>query len=258
MAHEKSHFSVMVVLALGFALVALTILFAPQPEVNVSGSGEGAAQRNTISVRGESQLDTYPDEAELYIRVRTEEPTANRAQEENARLMNTVRAALKNAGVDEDDMETTGYNLWPQYRWDEDTREQELTGYQVQHLLKVTTKDVTETGDLLDVAVQAGANGLDRVNFRLSDSKEDDVNSEALAQASSNARDKAEAIAQGLGVRLGDIVAVSESNVDYGGFPVPRYGMAEAAAGAKSFDTEISPESVSVSAHISIVYEIES
>ena len=63
--------------------------------------------------------------------MKTEEPTANRAQEENARLMNTVKAALKKAGVDEDDMETTNYNLWPQHKWDRELEESVLTGYQV-------------------------------------------------------------------------------------------------------------------------------
>lgn len=255
MAQDKG-FLLTVVMALGFALIALAILFAPKPEVNVSGSGGVSADRNTISVSGQARFDVDPDQAEVYIRVTTEEPTANRAQEENARLMNTVKAALKEAGVKDDEMETTGYNLWPQQRWDRDREEYDITGYRVQHLLKVTTEEVTEVGDLLDVAVTAGANGLDRVNFRLSDEKKEDVNSEAIAQASGNARDKAEAIAQGLGVRLGDIAAVSESNVGYNYIARPMYGMAEAAAGEKSFDTDISPETVSISATISIVYEI--
>lgn len=257
MVHEKSPF-MMVVLALGFVLIAIAILFAPKPEVTVSGGGGAITDKSTLAVSGEASFDVDPDQAEVFIRVKTEEPTANRAQEENARLMNTVKAALKKAGVDDDEMETTSYNLWPQQKWNPDTREYESTGFVAQHLLKVTTDEVTEVGDLLDVAVGAGANGLDRINFKLSDKKQEDVNSEALAQASGNAKDKAEAIAQGLGVRIKGIAAVSESNVGYNYIARPMYDMAEAAMGAeKSFDTEISPEAVTVSAYISIVYEIE-
>ena len=258
MAHDKTHTLLIVVMALGFALIALAILFAPKPEVNISGGSGGiSADRSTISVSGQAQFDVDPDQAEVYIRVKTEEPTANRAQDENARLMNTVKAALKNAGVDNDEMETTSYNLWPQQKWNPNTREYDKTGFIVQHLLKITTDDVTEVGELLDIAVGAGANGLDRINFKLSDKTKTDVNSEALAQASGNARDKAEAIAQGLGVRIGDIAAVSESNVGYNYYARPMYAMDESAmAGGKSFETEISPESVSISATISIVYEI--
>jgi uncharacterized protein YggE len=260
MAHDKNKTLLIVVMALGFAVIALAILFAPKPQVNVSGGGAGGqlVEQSTISVTGQAQFETDPDEAEMFIRVKTEEPTANRAQEENARLMNTVRDALERAGIDDDQMETTNYNLWPQQKWDREKNEYIKTGYIVQHLLKVTTDDVTEVGDLLDVAVGAGANGLDRVNFKLSDDKKEDVNSEALAQASGSARDKAEAIAQGLGVRLGDILAVSESNVGYTPYPRPMYAVAEMdTASGKSFETEISPASVSVSAQISIVYEIK-
>ncbi|MBW2997715.1 SIMPL domain-containing protein [Candidatus Woesearchaeota archaeon] len=257
MGHEKSPF-LMIVLALGFVLIAIAILFAPKPAVTVSGGDGISADKSTLSVRGEARFDVDPDEAEVFIRVRTDEPTANRAQEENARLMNTVKAALRKAGVDSDDMETTSYNLWPQQRWDRDREEYDITGYRVQHLLKVTTDEVTEVGDLLDVAVGAGANGLDRVNFKLSDKKKEDVNSEALAQASGNAKDKADAIAQGIGVRIKGIAAVSESNVGYDYIARPMYGMAEAdMAVGKAFETEISPEAVTVSAYISIVYEIE-
>ncbi len=258
MTHEKNHYLVMVVLALGFALIALAIMFAPKPEVNVSGSGAGI-DKSTISVTGQAQFDVDPDEAEVNIRVQTKEPTAKRAQDENARLMSTVKEALKKAGVKDSEMETINYNMWPQNKWDPETRQSVDDGYMVQHTLKITTKDVTHVGALVETAVSAGANGLDSVNFKLSDSKREDVNSEALAQASGNAKDKADAIAQGLGVSIKDIVSVSESNVGYDYYyPTPMYAMAEKAGGARDYSSNVvSPEAVRVSANIGIVYEID-
>lgn len=261
MAHEKNHYTFLVVMALGFALVALAIMFAPQPEVNLSTEGgQGLSARNTIAVTGQAQLDVDPDEAEVNIRVQTKEPTAKRAQDENARLMSTVKEALKRAGVKDSEMETINYNMWPQQRWDPDTQKSVNDGYMVQHTLKITTKDVTHVGALVETAVDAGANGLDSVNFRLSDDKREDVNSEALAQASGNAKDKADAIAQGLGVRIKDIVSVSESNVGYDSYyPMPMYAMAERAEGGMDYAKNVvSPQAVTVSATIGIVYEIES
>jgi uncharacterized protein YggE len=259
MKQDNTKILLIVVMALGFAVIALAILFAPQPQVSVSGGGDAAVEKNTVSVRGEASFEVDPDEAEVFIRIKTEEPTANRAQEENARLMSAVKNALKKDGVKEDEMETTSYNLWPQQKWDRETEEYIETGFVAQHLLKVTTDDVTEVGHLLDTAVLNGANGLDRVNFKLSDKKKEDVNSEALAQAANNAEEKAKAITQSLGVRLGDINRVSESNVDYGYYRAPMFDMVESAAAVseKSFDTEISPQSVTVTAYISILYEIE-
>jgi uncharacterized protein YggE len=256
--HTLYHTVLIVVLALGFALLTYAVTQVPSPEITVTGSGD-AAQKNTISVTGQYQFDSDPDEAVLYIRVKTEKPTAKTAQTENARLMNTVKAALENDGVSKSDMETTNYNLYPQQKWDRDKNEYIKTGYIVQHLLKVTTDDVTEVGDLLDTAVLAGANGLDRVEFKLSDEKKEDVNSDALEAAAKNAKDKAAAIAKSLGVKLGDINRVSESNVGYDYYPRPMYAMAEMdmAGSSKSAGTDISPQSVKVSATISIVYEIK-
>ena len=258
MKHDsKTHGLLVVVIALGFGLIALAILFSPKQAITISGSSD-AAQANTITVTGQSQFETDPDEAELFIKVMTEEATAKQAQEQNARLMNTVKAALEGDGIDDDQMETTSYSLRPQQKWNPETREYDKTGYVVQHLLKITTDDVTSVGDILDVAVDNGANGLDRVNFKLSDEKQADVNSEALAQAASSAEDKAEAITQSLGVRLGGINKISESNVQYNYYTRSSYDMMEEATvgASKSFSTEISPESVTVSARATLVYEI--
>jgi hypothetical protein len=190
--------------------------------------------------------------------VQTKEPTAKRAQDENARLMSNVKEALKRTGVADSEMETINYNMWPQQKWDPETQESVDDGYMVQHTLKVTTKDVTHVGAMVETAVSAGANGLDSISFKLSDAKQEDVNSQALAQASGNAKDKADSIASGLGVRIKRITAVTESNVGYDYYPRPMYAMAEKAAGAVDYSSNVvSPASVSVSATIGIVYEIE-
>ncbi|MBN1544187.1 SIMPL domain-containing protein [Candidatus Woesearchaeota archaeon] len=261
MQDNKTHILLIVVLALGFVLVAGSMYLMRPGEITVSTGAGGISDKSTVSVTGQAQFDVDPDEAELNIRVQTKEPTAKRAQDENARLMSTVKEALKRAGVKDSEMETINYNMWPQQRWDPETQESINDGYMVQHTLKITTEDVTHVGALVETAVSAGANGLDSVNFRLSDKKREDVNSEALAQASNNAKSKAEAIAQGLGVRIKSIVAVSESNVGYDYYyPRPMYAMESAVKAGGSIDYSenvVSPEAVTVSATIGIVYEIE-
>jgi uncharacterized protein YggE len=260
MQDNKTHILLIIVLALGFVLVAGSMYLLRPGEITVSTGAGSVADKSTISVTGQAQFDVDPDEAEVYLRVQTKEPTAKRAQEENARLMSTVKEALKNSGVKDSEMETINYNMWPQQKWDPQTQESVDDGYMVQHTLKVTTKDVTHVGAMVETAVTAGANGLDSVNFKLSDSKKEDVNGEALAQASSNAKEKAESIAAGLGVRVKKIVAVSESNVGYDYYyPRPMYASAgmKAESAVDYSSNVVSPQSVSVSATIGIVYEIE-
>ncbi|HII72079.1 TPA: SIMPL domain-containing protein [Candidatus Woesearchaeota archaeon] len=259
--HKPMHGMLLFVLAAGFVLVALAIMFAPKPEVKVTtagGSGPGAVQ-NTISVAGNAELTVSPDEAEIYIRITTDEPTAKRAQEENARLTNTVRDALKKAyDLDDEKIESNSYNLWPKQTWNPDTREYEDKGFTVQHLLKVTTDDLEEVGNMLDTAVQNGANGVDRISFTLSKDMEDDVRDQALGRAAGSAKDKAESLAMTLGVKLGGISSVSESNFYYDRYEyaVPAMDMAEAGGMAKSFSTDISPKDVTVRANVNVAYLI--
>ncbi|MFC1723114.1 SIMPL domain-containing protein [Nanoarchaeota archaeon] len=260
MKEHSKHAMFTVVLALGLGLVALAIFLSPQPDIKVTTTGgAGPTQANTISVTGASELTVAPDQAELYIRIVTEEPTANTAQEENSRLTNTVRDALKNTyDLEEEDIESSSYNLWPQQHWDRDTNKYIKTGYRVQHLLKVTTDEIEEVGNMLDTAVSNGANGVDRISFTLSKEYSADVRDQALSRAAENARDKATALSQTLGVTLGGVSSVSESNYysrPYEYAPMADMEMAE--AGAKSFSTEISPQDVTVRANLNVAYELK-
>ena len=250
------------VLAAGFVLVALAIMFAPAPEIKVtttgsSGQGQGAA--NTISVSGNAELTVTPDEAEVYVRIVTEEPTAKRAQEENARLTNTVRDALKKTyKLDDDQIESNSFNLWPQQKYNPDTREYTETGFRVQHVLKITTDELKEIGNMLDTAVGNGANGVDRISFKLSKELEADVRDQALGRAAGVAKEKAEALATTLGVRIGDLSSVSESNFNYNRYDYAMPAMAEMDAGGmeRSFKTDISPQDVAVTANVNVAYVI--
>jgi len=262
MTHEQTHKHGMIlfVMAAGFVLVALAIMFAPQPEVRVTntGGGSGPTQANTISVSGNAELTVSPDQAEVYVRIVTEKPTANTAQEENARLTNTVRDALKKTyNLEDEDIESSSYNLWPQQKWDPETREYEKTGFKVQHLLKVTTKELKEVGDMLDTAVQNGANGVDRISFGLSKEMDKDVREQALGRAAGAARVKAEALTQSLGVTLGKVSSISESNYNYAAYDYAMPEMAMADGGMeRSFKTEISPQDVNVRANVNVAYDI--
>jgi len=258
MHEEHKHYMgllMVVVLALGFGLMAYSIHNAPQQTVAVSGTG--AVDKSTISVTGQSEIEIDPDQAEMYIRVQTKDPTARTAQDSNSRIMKTVKEALKKAGLTDAEMETTNYNLWPQQKWDPVKQESVDDGYMVSHQLKITTVNIEKIGSYLQTAVDNGANGLDSVQFSLTPAKKKDVNSEALAQASASAREKATAIAAGMGVTLGGISSISEANVNYP-YPV-RYAMSEMAAGdMKSVPApDLSPSKVTVSAQISVAYEIK-
>ncbi len=248
-----------IVFALGFLLVTLAILFAPKPDIKITSAGGQGAMQNTISVSGASELTVSPDQAELYLRITTEEPTATRAQEENARLTNTVKEALMSKhNINKDDIETSSFNMWPQQKYNPETRKYTETGYKVQHLLKITTTELADTGDILDTAVKNGANGIDRIQFSLSKELEADVRDQALSRAAGNAEDKAESLAQTLGVRIDGVASVTESNFYYQPYNYARtMSMDMAEGGEKSYGgTDLSPKDVEVKANLNVAYNI--
>ena len=197
-----------------------------------------------------------PDEAEVYIRIVNEGADAEAVQDENKEMTNSVISALKAKGVRSDEIETSRYSLNPRYNWDKGVRE--ITGYEAQHVLKVTTTDLEEIGELIDSAVAAGANSIQDIQFTLSESAEKKFNKEALEKASGNAKDKADAIADSLDVKIVKLSRVSESSVGYASYryDYPMMAMAEDEAMAGGAPTPISPEKVTVRASVTLIYEM--
>jgi uncharacterized protein YggE len=250
---KKEKTNLIVALGLVIAIIVLAIN-TKAPDVNI---GNIQDLKDTLSVSGSGKVTVEPDKAEVYVRILTEAANAKAAQDDNAEIADSVRNALNNKGVKDNDMETSSYSLYPKTSYDRETGESEIYGYSVTHILKVETKDTDSTGDLVDAAVSAGANGLDRVNFLLSDELRDSAYRDALEKASANAKGKAMSMAKALSVDLGEITSVSESGAMYSPYMV--------AGAAKSFDeavemavpTVISAQDIEVNANVGVVYAIE-
>tara|TARA_Y100000310_G_scaffold327713_1_gene394514 strand:+ start:95 stop:859 length:765 start_codon:yes stop_codon:yes gene_type:complete len=249
--HHKYGFLVIIAL-----LVAILVMSMNNtPVVNITGSGQ--IQRNTMSVSGNAELTVAPDKATVYINVLTDGVTAKQAQDDNKKISNNVIAALKRTGIKDDDIETSNYFLHKKTEWDPETRKSIETGYRLTHTLKVTTTDIDDVGKLLDTAVKAGANGIDRVSFGLTKELETKVRDNALKNAAVAAKDKAKSIASSTGVTLGKITSIQENNFYFTPFEYPVAEFAERSlAGGIADDSNISPQNVEVQSAISVVYEI--
>ena len=238
------------VLAIGLVLVSL-ILATKLKTVSISQEISGLP--NTISVSGQSYVTVEPDKAELYVAVVTEGSSALEVQQSNAELTNDVIDALKDKGVGKDDIETYRYDLYPRRSYEKPGPE--IIGYELTHTLKVTTKKISDVGKLVDAAVLAGANRIERVVFGLTEETQQDAYSDALVLASGNAEEKAEVLADNLGIGVGKVISVSESGAVYRPFDVyPTLARAEIGAAEP---TQISPQDIEVSAYISLVFEIQ-
>jgi len=224
-----------------------------------AGQFVGDDLKSVISVSGTAAVSVMPDKADIFVKIETLEATAADAQQKNAVITNNVITALEEAGVNEDDIETSSYRLYPKQKWDKDTETYVTVGYEVRHILKVETLKVKEVGDLVDTAVGAGANGVDRVSFSLTKELHKEVTGQALDNASLDAQNKAESVSESLDVKLGKICRISESNFfyePYDYYPQDEVMKQMEMAGGANEATAISPGEVEVKANIAVEYEL--
>lgn len=243
------------------------------PKVNVSDITStpniyvsSTPAEHVISVSGTTSKKVAPDQLNIMISVETQEKTAKDSQGMNANVSDDLRAALKSAGVSDEEMKTTSYRVNVVQN---STRvcstaydcyyKYEIVGYKTVHSLSVTVTDLKIGGDIIDAAASVSKNDVfvNSVYFSLQDSTRRSLQKELLESAGMEAEEKAKAIAKGLGATLGKPVSASESF--YYPSPYRTYDYAMAAAPAYEMDyksTELSAGEVEVSATVNAGYEL--
>jgi uncharacterized protein len=226
-------------------VTALLMLPGPAP----AASGDARLTRS-IEVTGEARVDVPADLALADFGVVTQAETAEAAARENSSRMEKVVAALrKSAGADAQ-ISTGTYSIRPVYTNPKDRTEPRIAGYNVSNTVHVRSKSLARLGTVIDAAVQAGANQVQRLAFTLSDDSE--PRRAALGRAAAQARDKAQAIAAALGLKAGRVQSIVEQ--DQGGVrPLAREAYAVQAAAP----TPIEPGPVEVRARVVLTVEIE-
>jgi len=207
----------------------------------------------TISVTGLGEVAATPDIAHATVGVRNVAETARAALSGNSTTMAAVLDALRSRGIADRDMRTTNVSLHP--RWgtevtENGTRVQVLSGYEAANLLRVTCRDLSKLGELLDALAGAGANDMRGISFDVDDRVK--LMDEARAIAVRNARANAQLYAREAGVSLGAVLSISEAG---GPTPVHRgRAMAEMAAAAS---VPIAEGELTVSASVSMTFAID-
>jgi len=197
-----------------------------------------------ITVTGEAMTSAAPDLATIRLGVSAQGKTARQASEANAKVMTTVMAAIKAAGIPERDIQTAQLSLQPQFEQNKNGPPH-LTGFQTSNDVTVKLRDIGKLADLIDRAVAAGANEISGIEFSLSDrSKQLD---EARAQAIADARRKAEIYAKAAGLVAGRAVAITESSAS----PPPR-----PAAAFRAVATPVAPGELTLHVTVMVSYEL--
>ena len=208
-----------------------------------------AGTRLDISASGE--VTRVPDVAVISTGVVTRATTATAAIQQNAARMERVRAALRRAGIDDKDIQTSSINLNPDYVYVE-RQPPKLTGYQASNNVSVRFRDIRKTGEILDALVAEGANQINGPSLTID--KPEAALDEARLKAIANGRARAELYARGLGMRVTRLLSVGESGGYAAPPPMPMYARAEMAQDAK---TTIDPGEQKVSVSIAMSFELQ-
>jgi uncharacterized protein YggE len=160
-----------------------------------------------ISVTGEASVSVPPDLALVDGGVTSEAKTAREASDANNTAMGKVLLALKTAGFDQKDVQTSRLSLQPQSAPNR-TGPSAIVGYRASNRVTIRLRDVTKVANVIDTLVSAGANEIGGINFMVSQASK--LLDEAREQAVADARRKAEIYAKAAGVTLGAPLSISE------------------------------------------------
>jgi uncharacterized protein YggE len=184
------------------AIAALTLLAAPALAQTAPPTPPAV-----ISVTGEATVSVAPDQAQIDGGVTSEAKTAREASDANNASMGKVLLALKGAGLDEKDFQTSRLSLQPQSAPNR-TGPSAIVGYRASNRVTIRLRDVTKVANVIDTLVGAGANDIGGINFSVSQASK--LLDEAREQAVADARRKAEIYAKAAGVTLGAPLSISE------------------------------------------------
>lgn len=208
--------------------------------------------RDTITISGEGKITSKPDIARVTIGVFTDGEDVPSTQKTNTEQANAIIASFKDFGIEDDDVQTSNYQIFPQYDYVEGERE--LKGYRVSQSLNVKIRDLDKIGDVLAKAGELGSNEIHGVSFDIDDPSA--LESQAREEAINDAKEKADTLADILGVKIVRIVSFFEEGEGIPPAPMYRAYTEDAAAMGAGASPDVKPGSFDVMRSVNITFEI--
>jgi len=204
-----------------------------------------------ISVSAVGRVSVRPDTALVHVGAEARAPVLADATSDVDRRMRQVLARVKALGVAEADIATVVYTVDPIATHRPGEEAAHITGYRVSNVAQVRIRDLAAVGRILDAAVAAGANTLPSLQFTVDDRSGPESRARALAVRA--AAVKAAEMAAAAGVRLGDLMQLSEG----GGVPRPLMREARYSTVALSAPGPAEPGQLEIEVTVEAQYLIE-
>ncbi len=217
--------------------------------------------RNTISVNGKGEVYVKPDIATVTFSVTEESLDVSKASNELNIKIDDIIKNLKSNGIDEKDIKTTEYSVYPRYDYTRSdvytySSKQVLAAYVVTQGIQVKIRDLSKTGKILSDLGTLKVTNMSGLTF--SNDNHDELVKQAREDAIKEAKEEAKKLAKDLGVKLGDIVSYYDSG--RGGYPYYDVAMSAKAVygmGEATVEANVPTGENKITSNVTITYEIE-
>ncbi len=226
----------------------------------VAFEGNDSDNAFELFVTGSAFRKISPDKVSVTLGVETQEKTAQDAAIKNAQAMNAIIDALKKLELNANQISTSYYSIYPVYEYNPIVEPQiyppqpqnpVLVGYRVSNTITVTAQASADIGEIIDSAVDSGANQVQGVNYFVSQEVQMQTSNELIGEAVQNARLKAEKALEPLNMQIVGVKNLSLNDVYY-----PVYGYDKAVFEGGAAPTPILPSEQQVSASVSVTFLI--
>ena len=234
-------------------LITIKLIFAALAIFQVTAQAQDVTDktpRPTIRVTGESTVTVKPDQAIIDVGVTTQSASAQTDASQNAQKTDAVIAEIRRALGPGADIRTISYSLSPNYRYPREGGQPTIDGYIASNIVQLKINDLTQVGKIIDLATQSGANNIQGLRFALKD--EQAARSQALAEAATKARAKADVIAAALGLKIQRVLHVEEGG-SVSMPPMPTYARQ---ADMAAVTTPVEAGTIGVRALITLTLEV--
>lgn len=228
-------------------LLAMTALASPAAAAEIQIAATGPVVELTVN----ESVEAEPDIATVSAGVTTQAQTAVEAMRTNAQAMSEVVQRIKQLGVAERDIQTSGINLGARYDYDQANQRQVFRGYQASNRVSVKLRDIQRTGEVLDALVAAGATDLGGPEWSI----DDDTAARAQARRAAVERARAQALEYARLTGYSDIRLLEINETVAPSRPMP---MVQQMARAEAADasTPVQPGMVEAGVIVTVKYEM--
>lgn len=214
--------------------------------IQFSVNNINSTKTDSFQVQGTGKAAAAPDKALIDIGITNDGPTVAVAQDKTNQTANKITLALKSIGVSEKDIKTINYSITPNF----DLNSKKTGTYTVTQNFEVKVP-IEKINEAIDSATGNGANTVGNISFILDDEKKNELENQARAEAVKEAKAKANGLANVAGIKLGNIINVSES---FGGSNPLLFAPEAKTSDGSSTPTNVLPGQTTIEVTVTLTY----